>query len=188
MIKFEISPAHGPLSGRHFKKDPPFTSEFHEALGRLVICWASFERSLDVWHHNSIATAAKFGIVEKHLTSFSKKIEQIERVYKYLDILKDTPIRNTLSDMRECAFDRQVLMHSKFDGYSESDTPRLKLMNVRRKSGKLLIEYSSVSVSDIQEISEVIATSDYKAFMFSFQLSALMSHIRAKEKGLLPDR
>jgi hypothetical protein len=182
MAKIVFNLAQGALDATPFDDDPPFAADFHQAIGRLVISWSEFERSLDLLQSAAISIANRFGSDETPLTSFNKKLEQIERIYKSVNLLDASAIKSCMPKIKDIAFNRKVLFHSSFDGYVHTSPPKIRMTNMRCKSRNRIISHCELTVAQISEISDDACSASGDISTLNLQLILILSRLRKQEK------
>lgn len=170
-----------------FEDDPPYASEFQQAIGRLVISWGRFERDIDLWLISTIALARRFNYNEVPFTSFKRKTDQLRRLYSLCPPVVNMAgqVVRLTKEAEDCSYDRSMIIHSKVHGYIDGRPPKLKLSNWKFKSGKRLVGDTEISVYDITKISNEINRISGSVSWFNIHLACLNGRLRAVDRGLL---
>lgn len=150
-----------------FADDPPFATDFHNALGRLVVVWGKLERSVDIIAYSARSIESSEPYAHDARTGIKRKLQAIRTTLKSHPPVSRSQawIGRTLGDIKNVARKRNILIHGVFQNFSGTKKPRINF--------KSAIYYPTGVKRE-----EVSLTLD--------QLNALIRKIDALDRELMP--
>lgn len=125
-----------------FANDPPFASDFHNALGRFFIVWSKLERAVDIiaYSARSIESMEPFaGSARSGITSKLKLLRKALRSHPP-HARSQKWIADLLIKIENAACERNILVHGVYDGFTADPVPRIRFksstydpLSVKRK-------------------------------------------------------
>jgi hypothetical protein len=141
-----------------FRDDPPYASEFHAAIGRIVIVWGKLERAIDIIAASARTIDSTHPIIEDPNFGLRRKIKAIRRALKgHTPFGKNQKwISGLLSAVRSAGKIRNLLIHGMFDGFSNEGEPKIKFNSSRYHPHGVKRENGEFSFSQLQNLNSEI--------------------------------
>lgn len=168
-----------------FIDQPAYAPEFYTAIGRVVISWGMFERNLEGLLSAALRVAAHDGITQAPMTSFKRRVKQIDELYAVCPQLNPnySALKAVIPEAKVCAGNRNAIIHSTFHGFIDANEAPVMVLYNKKKRG-----FYDLNIKMIDNVSDEINDISGKLFEFRLNLILLLSVMKTKEKGLLRDQ
>jgi hypothetical protein len=173
-----------------FAADPPYASQFYEAMGRAVVLWGKLEFCLDNLQRMVIGIAAPFGIRSEPQISLTRKTKLIRQFYAKCPGLKPDAkgISDLMAQIDAVAADRNLMIHSLVERFEEGSPPSLLLRNVANKRGRVISTKLQLTLDDIASDAEAISNLQFAILMYSMKITQLQPAFRKARRVERQDR
>lgn len=147
---------HVRLRSDPFRDDPPNAHKFYEAAGRLIMLWGRFEGH---WDHTLLAianlpewSAFREKIPESVPASRGRKLRMWRRAFRKIPRLEKAA-NSALAladDISDAGADRDVIVHTGWQGFTSSDPLTVKMQGKRHKGAMLHFAQYSITLPQIE--------------------------------------
>lgn len=141
-----------------FHDEPDYASEFFEEIGRIVALWGRFDMQFtELVLAVSRVTEHKFDTIGPPV-SLKGRLKAWRKMFNTYDRLSEfkAGALEFASAVSQSGSNRNVIMHSHWEGFDEGDPPKIRFRNVRRGGDKFLMTTYTINLDQLVEARQEI--------------------------------